>query len=738
VVTDQALPARLKPCAFKAAPRIGGGLIYTCCLPCNGPGAREQGAAGTAKSTGRCAGFDRWNGWGRTLEVRRQSSMIRFLQQDNKFTKIIFGVIIGLVIIFMAAYLVPGLMDNSTGSDPSVYATVRAPGMMGRIFGETTQIKTDEVTRLAQQQLQQQRLPDFLLSYMMSRAGQILVQRTILRQEGDRLHLEVSDEDLRRELKDRYGETFFPNGVFIGEDAYASLLTSHGISIKEFEDGVKSDMELNRLQALITGGVTVSDSAVREAYRVQGTKVKFDYALVSSDDVKKTINPSDAELQDFFKQNAPKYAEAIPQTRKIEYVAFDASKVPGGKPQVSDADVQAYYASHAAQYKTDEQVKTRHILITSKAGADAATDAAAKAKAEDVLKQVQGGGNFAELAKKYSEDPGSKDTGGELPLIPTAGLDPAYAKAAMALNPGQTSGLVKSAFGYHIIQTEQKQAAGVKTLAEVKDSIVKALEQDKQGAAQQQFAQQLATEAKKDGLDKTAAAHGLHAVTTDYLAKDGVIGGLTDGAPLLAQAFTADKGGAPGVVATGDGSAIFQVLDVKPAHAPEFAAFKTQILSDYRDQKAPALMAAQTAKLADRAKTLNDLKKAAAELNVPFKSSELVGQDGQVPDLGAMSGPGAVAFTLAKGAISTPINTGTAGVVLTVTDKQEPTADDTTKNFDQTRETLLNTQRDEIFRVYLGTVSAAYEKGGGIRYAKSAAPPSVPGAPGAPGAPGGN
>src|SRR6202022_3866897 len=100
-----------------------------------------------------------------------------------------------------------------------------------------------------------------------------------------------------------------------------------------------------------------------------------------------------------------------------------------------------------------------------------------------------------ELAKKYSEDPGSKDQGGELPLIPTASLDPAYGKAAMALNPSHTSGLVKSAFGYHIIQTEQKQAAGVKPLAEVKDSISQVLTQQKLGTAEQQFAAQLADEA---------------------------------------------------------------------------------------------------------------------------------------------------------------------------------------------------------------------------------------------------
>jgi peptidyl-prolyl cis-trans isomerase D len=651
--------------------------------------------------------------------------MIRFLQQDNKLTKIIFGVIIGAACVSMVIYLVPGLMDNPISTDASVYATVREPGLAGRLFGETDSIKTTQVTQLAQRQLQQKRLPDFLLSYMMTRSAQMLVQRTILKQEADRLHLQVSDDDLRRELQNGpFAQYLFKDGKFVGDDAYINFVqAAFGTTRADFESQVKDDMELQRLQALITGGVTVPDSAVREGYRVQGTKVKFDYAVVSSDDIKKTINPSDAELQTYFKQNAAKYAQAIPETRKIEYAAFDASKIPGGKPAVTDAELHNYYELHAMDYKTEEQVKTRHILIASKAGADAQSDAAAKAKAEDVLKQLQGGANFADLAKKYSEDPGSKDSGGELPMIPTSSLDPAYAKAAMALNPGQTSGLVKSAFGYHIIQTEQKQAMGIKPFDDVKASILQTLQQQKAGAAEQQFAQQLADQAKKDGLDKTAAAHGLHVVTTDYIGRDGVIGGLSDAAPLLTQAFTVDKGAAPATVSTGDGYALFQVLDVRPAHAPDFASYKAHVLDDYRNEKTPPLVSQETDKLADRAKVLNDLKKAAAELNVPVKSSDLVGQDAQVPDLGAMNGPGAVAFTLAKGAISGPINAGQTGVVLTVTDKQEPSPEETAKNFDATREQLLNEQREQIFSVFLGTLAQKYEQGGGVRYTKKAAAP---------------
>lgn len=653
--------------------------------------------------------------------------MIRILQQDNRLIKIIFAVIITVACVTMVITLVPGIFDNadSTAGPNGTYATVKGPGFFGRLTGESIPIKETDVEQLAQRQLQQQHLPDFLLPYMTQRAGQVLVQRAILKREADKLKLQVSDEDLRRELRTGpFAQYLFPNGQYIGDDRYMDFVQSNfQTSRSDFESKVKQDMELNRLQALITGGVTVSDQAVREAYRVQGTKVKFDYAVISSDDLAKTINPSDAELQKFFSQNQARYATAIPEARKIEYVAFDASNLPGGKPQVTDAEVAAYYKQHQDEYQVKDQVKVRHILISVPQGADAKTDAAAKAKAEDLLKQIKNGGNFAELAKKNSDDPGSKDQGGELGWLDRGKTVPEFDKTAFSLAPGQTSDVIKTQFGYHILQVEDKKTAHERPLAEVKPEIVPVLEQQKAGAAEQNFASQLASDAKANGLDKAAAAKGLHVVTTDYLTKDGVVPGLADGSALLTQAFSTAKGAAPAVASTGNGFAVFQVEDIKAAHAPDFASYKQHILEDYREQQLPQLLTTQLTKLDDRAKVLNDLKKAAAEMNIPVKTSDFVSRDGQVPDLGAMSGPGSVAFSLAKGAISGPINAGRVGVVLTVLDKQEPTADEIAKNFDKTREQLLSERQDEIFRVYMGNLMEKYEKGGAVRYSKK---PSTP------------
>ena len=170
-------------------------------------------------------------------------------------------------------------------------------------------------------------------------------------------------------------------------------------------------MELQRLQALVTGGVTVSDAAVQEAYRVQGTKVKFDYAVVSSDDLKKTINPTDADLQAYFKDNAAKYANAIPATRKIEYVAFDASKLPGGKVPVTDAEMQAYYTQHAAEYKTEEQVKTRHILINAPSGRGCADGCGGEGQGSGRAEAAAGGRKLCGPGEEVFGGPGQQGPG---------------------------------------------------------------------------------------------------------------------------------------------------------------------------------------------------------------------------------------------------------------------------------------------------------------------------------------
>ena len=645
--------------------------------------------------------------------------MIRFLQKDNRVVKIIFIVIIAVAVVTMVITLVPGIFaDEATSSDN--YATVHSGGLFGRYFGTTTAITTPEVQQVAQRILQQKHYPDMVLPYLMPQAAQALIQREVLLQEANRLGLQVGDADLRRALQTGpFSQALFPGGQFIGDDRYADFVSNYfHTSIADFETQVKKEIEINRLESMVTGGITVSDQEVRDAYKQQGTKIKFDYAVLNAEDLRKEINPTDAELQAFFKQNAARYKDAIAETRKIAYIPVNQTDVPNGAAPPTEQQVTEYYQAHQKDFQVPEEVKVRHILIKVAPGADAKTDAAAKQKAEDLLKQIKGGADFAALAKANSDDPGSKEAGGELGMIQRGVTVPPFEQAAFSLQPGQISDVVKTQFGYHIIKVEEKQTAHLKPLDEVKAQIVATLTRQAEANQQASFAQQLATEAGKAGLAKAAEAHHLQVVTTDYVQQNSVLNGLPDGSKLLTQAFGAKPGAAPQVTGTGEGFAVFQVVDVKPAHAPTFDEYKSHLIDDFREQQLPQLLARKTNELADKAKAENNLAQAAKELGATVKTSELVARTAQVPDIGELASSAPELFDLGVGQISKPINTGHSGIVAKIDDKQEPSADEVAKNLDTTREQLLADKREQMFAVFVTSLTERYEKQGGIRMNK--------------------
>jgi peptidyl-prolyl cis-trans isomerase D len=519
----------------------------------------------------------------------------------------------------------------------------------------------------------------------------------------------------------------FPNGKFIGQDRYAALIQSRfDITVADFEDSVKHDIAMRRLQSLITAGVTVSDKEVRDLYLKNNVKIKFDYAVISSDDLSKQINPSDADLEAFFKKNAARYATAVPEQRTITYFAFTPDNVPGGAPQPTPQEIQQYYTAHQSEYSVPEQARARHILIKVDQGADAKTDAAAKAKAEALLKQIQGGANFADLAKKNSDDPGSKDSGGELGFAQRGRMVPEFDNAIFTQKIGDTK-IIKTQYGYHIVQVEERQQAHAQSLAEVLPTIQATLIRQKSSAAQQSYAQALTSEAMKNGLDETAAAHHLQLVTTPPIAQQGVIAGLPDSATLLSKAFQSKQGDPAQSAPTGEGYAIFQVTGITAAHAPTFADWKSHVLDDYRAEQLPALLRQKTTDLANQAHTTNDLAKAAKAVGATVKTSDLVGQTGQVPQLGELGQVAPQLFDLAPGNISGPISAGRTGVVAKIIDKQAPSADEITKNFDQTRDQVLDQRRGAAFQVFASNIINDYKTHKRVLFNAKSKSPEVPG-----------
>jgi len=642
--------------------------------------------------------------------------MIRFLQKDSRVVKAFFVVIIAAASVGMVVYLIPGLTGlGSTASD--TYAVVY-PHWYSRFFSSGEAVSQTRVNQVARREMQAQRLPDspFIVNYFMQRAGTELVQQAIETAEAEKLGIYATDDDVLQFLhKGQLGEIIFPNGVPISDDRYADFVSRQwNMSVTEFEDEVKRSIQVRRLQALITAGVTVSDQEVRADYRKRNIKIKFDYAVISSDELRKTINPSDSDLEGFFKRSAARYATAVPEERKITYFAFLPNEIPGGLPQPSQQEIQQYFTAHQSEYQTQDQARSRHILIKVAAGADAKTDAAAKAKAEDLLKQIQGGANFADLAKKNSDDPGSKELGGELGFAKHGTMVPEFDNAIFNQKIGDTK-IVKSQFGYHIIQVEERQAAHTQTLSEVMPTIFATLSRQRVAQAEEKYAQALTSEAIKNGLEKTAAAHHLEVQTTPLVGAQGVVSALPDSSQMISRAFQAKQGDPPQSVPTGEGYAIFQVAQIAPAHAPSFADWKSHVADDYRNEQLPALLSQKTKELADKAKSMNDLAKAAKEVGATVKTSDLVGESGQVPDFGQVGQVAPELFEMNAGSISGPINAQRTGVVAKLLEKHEPTADEIAKNLDQSRDQMIARRQDDAFNVFMSTILNDYKKHNRIR-----------------------
>jgi peptidyl-prolyl cis-trans isomerase D len=656
--------------------------------------------------------------------------MIRFLQTDNRLVKALLVVIIGAASVSMVVYLIPGLAAGGAVS-PDTYAVVY-PHWYSRFFSSGDEVSQAKVEQVARQQIQQ-RNPQYadnpvILNIFEQQVGRQLVQQQVLLQEAARLGITASDQDVRNYLQTgSIGEVLFPDGKFIGQDQYASLIADRlNMSVKDFEDGVKQDIVLRRLQALVTAGVTVNPQEVRETYRKQNVKIKFDYAVISSTDLGNTINPSDAELEAFFRKNAARYAQAVPETRTISYFAFTPEQLPGGVPQPTQQEIQAYYNAHQSDYQVPEQAKSRHILISVPPNADAKTDAAAKAKAEMIQKKLQAGGSWNDLAKQYSDDPGSKNSGGELGFAKRGMMVPAFDNDIFTAQIGAIN-IVKSQFGYHVVQVEERQSARTQPLNEVLPQIQATLIRQSTSDAEQNYANTLTAEAIKNGLAKTAEAHHLQLATTQPVARTGVIAALPDSSTLLTKAFASKPSDPPQDAPTGEGYAVFQVTGVQPAHAPTFADWKTHVLDDYRQEQIPALLAQKTKELEEKAKDTNDLAKAAKSVGAKVESSDLVSPTGQVPDLGSVGQVAPQLFDLNVGAISGPINTGQNGVVAKIVDKQEPSAAEIAKSFDATRDQLLDQQRQQAFSVFLSDLWNRYQKHNQIRMAAKPNGPQVPG-----------
>jgi len=644
--------------------------------------------------------------------------MIRFLQTPGPFKKYVLGGLLLLITVAMCWYLVPSAGNSSYnfgGTKQGVVATVGG-----------ADITAEEVRESARQMLQRQ-MPQgsnanmaMLLPFFTQQAAEQLITRQALVTEAGRMGLRVTPEEVKDELQHgRYAATFFPGGSFIGEQEYENMLQRANLTPTKFEDEVGKDLLLSKLQALIAGTASVTEQEIHEEFVKENTKVKFDYAVLKEDDIKKGLHPTEPELKAYYESHKAAYANSIPEKRKVKYAVLDTNKLES-QVQITQDDLQSYYDQHRDQYRVPAQIKVSHIWIKMPLPADdGKVDqnkvAEAQRRAEDISKQLKSGAKFEDLAKKYSEDPGSANVGGSLGWIGQGQMTPEFEKTANSLSKGQISDVVKTSDGFHIIRLDDKQEAHMKSLDEVKAQIEPEVKHLKAQQLAQRKAETLLRQARANGIDAAAAAQDIPVITSDFFSRKDMLPGLGPSPQFMDAVFTAEEKSPPDVATTGQGIVVFQLLGIKPPATPTFEEIRSRVEEEFLNESARLLLSRKVQELSDRAKAEHDLKRAAKELGATYKTSDLVLPDGQVPDIGSMSGQASVAFNMKPGEISGPINSGANGVVLQLTENQPPSEADYAAKRDQIRDTLVQGKQQERFGLFVSNLLDVMAKAGKIK-----------------------
>ncbi len=647
--------------------------------------------------------------------------MIRFLQTPSLARKIIFGVIIFLACVAMVITLIPGgFLGDAFG-----FGTPGA-GVLAKVGDQDVTISEAQMTarNMMRRQFPRGGSSQLMPLFLQSAVNNLIYEKAMVL-EAEHMGLSVSDQEVADWLQHGpYAQILFPGGQFVGQDHYEQFTEQNlNLTVPGFEAEVKNDLLLDKLRNLVTASATVSDAELHQAYLRRNTKVKFDYAVLTQEDLLKQIKPTDAELKAFFEKNKAQYQNAIPEKRRISYVVIDTSDLKS-KVQVTPEELRNYYNAHIDEYRVPEEVKLRQILISAPApGTDGKPDPkaldAARAKAEDILKQLKSGAKFADLAKKYSQDTDSAPKGGEVGWVQLQQIPlPEVRSAIAALPAGQTSNVVQSALGFQIFQVEEKHTAHVKSLEEVKAQIEPVLAAQKAANEAESLSNTLESQARTTGLANAAKKNGLQLYSTGLVARTDSLPAVGQAPEFMSAAFSVQANNPPEMVRLAQGSAIFQVTEIKPPQTPAFEQIRDRVESDFKQQQASQLLAQKIQQLADRARAEHNLKKAAAEVGATVKTSDLVGPQAQVPDIGALSGPAAVVFDMKPGQISDPIQTGRGGAVLALTDRQEPSPAAFDQQKEQLRETLLSDKRRDIFNQFLDSLRNRLEKEGKIRVNK--------------------
>ena len=276
----------------------------------------------------------------------------------------------------------------------------------------------------------------------------------------------ISNTQLSQQI--RQMSQFQSDGAFDAQ-RYASLLRNRGWSREQFEESLRSDLVAGQMNGGLMTTSFVTRNELDRILRLRGQQRRFGYLVVQRDDFMDGISINEDEITRFYNDNQDRYA--IPEQVSVDYLELQASDLVR-ETDVDDKTLRQLYEEQMGELTVDEERRASHILISIDGEGDAAV-AKARAKANDLLKRLRAGESFADMAKQYSDDPGSAAQGGDLGFFGRGVMVPSFEEAAFAMKQGEISDPVRTPYGFHIIKLTDIHAGKVKPFEEVRSDLRK-------------------------------------------------------------------------------------------------------------------------------------------------------------------------------------------------------------------------------------------------------------------------
>lgn len=621
--------------------------------------------------------------------------MLKLFRQRKTAIRVLLGIIVLFLGAGMLVYLVP-----TAGSD----ASLRDPrGHLAEVAGRAVTVaEADREYRRRAEQFGSQ--SEIFRQLIYERVVDDLIRQRAMEYEAERLGLKTTPEDVAARL--RQLSVLYPDGRFIGAQAYQQLVAQEfQMSVPEFEDLIGRQAQVVKLIHWVTEGVTVSPGEIAQAYRERTERAKIEYVLFRPEDYVASVQLADQELRAEYEKNRERYQR--PERRAVRYVGIDY-QVLFQRVTVSPGELEGEYQRRRETYSVPERVRFRHILfLRTPPGAEKPREAAALRKlADDALAQLKRGKDFAALAKQLSEDPATRERGGETGWVQRGQALPELDQAIFStLKPGGPPAVVETQIGVHVVQLLEYQPARVRTVEEVRGEIEPVVRQQKTTQMAVEEANRL-VQAVRGGktLEQAAKEQGWAVRESGLFARNEQLPGAGPGEDFQDAAFrlAADSAGKPDApvsdpVSVPAGYAILQLKQVEPMHVASFEEVRGQVEQSLRQARAGALAREAGERMAAEVAKTGTLRAAGAAV----KTSEEFGRFGAVKDLGSVSAIAPMIFSLPVGAVSPAKPLGRNWIVFRVVARQDSDpARMTPEQTNQLRQALLDEKRGLVWNVF--------------------------------------